>query len=111
MRKIKLMADYNCWPLWESGDRIGNVDPGELPISDGLKQRLIVWARQFDQTLDRQSPVSSGFPDAGSLNTFEAEGQRLWQDLRIQLGEGYEVAYFSEKRRQLLQKPEKESAV
>lgn len=102
------MADYDCWPLWEDGDRVGNIDPADLPISDGLKQRLLMWARRYDQTLDREDPASSGLADAHSLDGFEGEGRRLWQELRVQLGDGYEVAYFSEKHRQLLQEPGEE---
>ncbi|MHC5729637.1 MAG: hypothetical protein ACYTXY_37035 [Nostoc sp.] len=32
--KIKLMADYGCYPLWwVSSDKIGNIDPETLPLS------------------------------------------------------------------------------
>jgi len=38
VRIIKLMADYQCFPLWEaSPGKVGNVDPNTLPISEGLK--------------------------------------------------------------------------
>ncbi len=35
MKRIKLMADYDCYPLWlDSDDEVGNIDPDVLPISD-----------------------------------------------------------------------------
>jgi len=75
------MPDYECWPLWRDGDEIGNVDPASLPITSDLHDRLVGWAKRFDETLDRDDPVSSGFPpqprkrrlsgmDERSLTTF-----------------------------------------
>ncbi|KES16178.1 hypothetical protein GASC598I20_006050, partial [Gilliamella apicola SCGC AB-598-I20] len=35
MKKIKLMADYECYPLWiDSDNEVGNIDPDSLLISD-----------------------------------------------------------------------------
>lgn len=37
MRNIKLMADYQCHPLWNmSPDEYGDIAPCELPISSGV---------------------------------------------------------------------------
>ena len=43
--KIKLMADYQCFPLWDASQEGGgrNIDPDELPISLSLKARLNLW--------------------------------------------------------------------
>jgi hypothetical protein len=99
------MADYHCWPLWQAGEEVGNLNPEMLPISDDLKQKLLVWAEQYDQTLKEEDPRASGFADAASLDAFENEGQRLWNELRNQLGEQYKISYFSEKHHHLLNEP------
>jgi hypothetical protein len=57
MRTIKVMADYQCFPLWEaSPGEVGNIDPDDLPISHILKERLAAWARAFDATLSMDYP-------------------------------------------------------
>jgi len=91
------MADYQCWPLWYTGEEVGNLNPDELPINDDLKQKLSAWAAQYDQTLNIEDPISSGFADTASLDAFEEQGQRLWIELKTQLRERYEIIYFSEK--------------
>lgn len=58
MRVIKLMADYQCFPLWEaSPGAVGNIDPKDLPISLSLQRELMVWAEKFDATLNMQDPA------------------------------------------------------
>ena len=91
MRKLRLSADYDCWPLWEAGEEAGNVDPEVLPLSDGLKGRLQVWAEQYDRTLNRLDPASSGFVDRQSQLRFEKEGAVLCQQLQAELGDAFEV--------------------
>jgi len=92
MRVIKLMADYQCFPLWEaSPGEVGNIDPDELPISQELKARLASWARQFDETLNMDYPPDSGFEDAKAEADFKQEGLRLAGQLRTELGPEYEI--------------------
>jgi hypothetical protein len=47
MTTIKVMADYECWPLW-NGD---NLDPDSLPLSTYLREQLAAWAERYDETL------------------------------------------------------------
>lgn len=92
MRAIKLMADYQCFPLWEaSPGEVGNIDPNELPISQDLKARLSNWARQYDETLNMDYPPDSGFESAGAEAEFKQEGLRLAEQLRVELGPEYEI--------------------
>ena len=45
MNLIKLMADYQCHPLWNlSPGEYGDIDPSNLPTSEGLKQEPAKWA-------------------------------------------------------------------
>jgi hypothetical protein len=92
MRTIKLMADYGCWPLWEaSSGPVGNIDPDELPISKGLKDRLKRWAADYDATLVVDDPASSGFATSEARSAFSAVGLRLGEDLEAELGSGARV--------------------
>jgi len=76
--KIRLMADFDCFPLWEvRADGTRNVDPSELPISESLMVALRSWGQQYDRTLNRRDPASSGFQTKEEESTFEAEGKRL----------------------------------
>lgn len=91
-RRIKLMADYDCFPLWEASQGVvGNIDPETLPISQALKSRLNQWAEQFDKTLNRQDPMKSGFLDISAKNGFEQMAAKLGADLQKELGSSYLV--------------------
>lgn len=94
MRRLKLMADYDCHPLWGlEADEIGDVDPASLPISAGLVADLGRWAATFDATLDRGDPARSGFASPDAEAAFRAEGARLAERLAVELGEGVRVEY------------------
>jgi hypothetical protein len=96
MREVlKLMPDYCCWPIWRAGGEVGNVDPEGLPLTAELKGALMKWARVFDATLDWDNPADSGFRSPAEEEAFEAEGRRLWRELIDQLGDDYQVVYFS----------------
>ncbi|RZI56585.1 MAG: hypothetical protein EOP37_23695 [Rubrivivax sp.] len=82
-KKLKLMADYQCFPLWGDGD---NIDPASLPISDRLCEDLMTWALAFDATLVMDDPLSSGFPTEVDELEFKREGHRLKERLQAELG-------------------------
>ena len=93
---LKLMPDYHCHPVWEiREDGLVNVDPQALPITAGLKTKLLAWAKQYDETFDRQNPGSSGFPSGTDRGRFDSQGRVLWQELQRELGRDEEVTYFS----------------
>ena len=96
-RKIRLMADYNCFPLWDIGETGPmNLDPGELPLSEGLVGDLMEWARMYDQTLDRSDPLNSDFANDGDSTRFADEGRRLAQRLARELGSSWSIYYFDQ---------------
>jgi hypothetical protein len=95
-RQLKLMADYHCTPVWGTGADVGPVPLEELPISGELRRALLAWAKAYDATLNDEYPADSGFASPEAADAFETEGRRLWQALREELGEAYEVLYFSE---------------
>lgn len=95
MRAIKLMPDYECHPLWGViPSEFGDIDPKTLPISTKLQQQLRTWADTYDQTLDREDPRQSGFSTALDVSAFEAEGERLAEQLRTELGSNYIVLTY-----------------
>lgn len=103
---IKLMADYDCWPVWWAGDaEPGNIDPSSLLLSVATIARLEMWAVTFDATLNRDDPASSDFPSDEAFAAFEDEGQALWRQLCHELAPEYHVRYYSLKQRRVLDEP------
>lgn len=93
MRNIKLMADYQCHPLWNmSPGEYGDIDPCELPISKGLQLRLSKWAATFDETLNADYPPNSGFKTEELEREFKREGKRLAESLRNELGPDFSIS-------------------
>jgi len=92
MKKIKLMADYHCFPLWcASPGEIGNINPDELPISIELKNRLYKWANLFDETLDMDNPINSGFSNVDDKIFFKKEAYEIAKLLKDELGPKYDI--------------------
>lgn len=95
---IKIMADYECFPLWLISDKkFENISPENLPLTPSLKDRISEWQRQFDLTLNRTDPAQSGFKNAQEEQEFEDEGLAIWQFLQRELIKLYEIKYFSAK--------------
>ncbi len=87
MKTIKLMPDYECCPLWDmTPGEYGDIDPMTLPIPELLQSQLMDWARVYDETLNMENPANSGFITVDAKDAFEAEGMRLADRLRSELG-------------------------
>ncbi|WP_049228227.1 MULTISPECIES: hypothetical protein [Neisseriaceae] len=94
MKKIKLMPDYNCFPIWGmDDDNFGNIDPYSLPISKSLAEELLGWANKYDETLNIDEPLNSGFENIEKENIFKDEGEKLFKKLKLELGDQYTVIY------------------
>lgn len=94
MKHIKLMADYQCYPLWNvSPGESGDIDPSELPISKGLQQHLLKWVAIYNETLDQDYPPNSGFKTQELEIKFKVEGERLAECLKVELGSGFSVTF------------------
>ena len=92
MRTLKLMADYQCYPLWEaSPGEVGNINPDSLSISASLRDQLMDWADVYDSTLNMEDPAISGFASVDALEAFEAQGMRLAEQMREELGPEFVV--------------------
>lgn len=99
------MADYDCSPLWwNDEDKVGNIDPQDLPLKSDTVARLNAWAESYDATLNWDDPAtSSGFETAEAEEAFEREGIFLWQQLQKELAPIYKVSYFSDRQGKLLE--------
>lgn len=99
MKKVlKLMPDYDCYPLWISDrDGLENVDPDAFEIPNELKISLHSWSDIYDKTLNLEDPLSSGFPNRESKEIFDLQGKKLWHKLKKYLGDKYLVVYYSVK--------------
>ena len=49
LRTIRLMADYECHPLWLSGPQVGDIAPDDprLGLSSKLAERLSEWVDEY----------------------------------------------------------------
>lgn len=92
MKKLKVMADYECFPIWDmSPEKYGDVDPNVLPISDELKQQLFDWSNEYDGTMNHSDPASSGFKSREVEMAFKERGVKLAHQLQKELGPNYKV--------------------
>jgi len=97
MKIIKLMADYYCFPLWNnSPGEVGNIDPESLPLSPELKSKLNEWTEKYDLILNDDDPASSGFESKEDEQAFIREGRDLAKYLQIELGDSYQIIYYSD---------------
>ena len=100
VRFLRVSAEYECWPLWQDEPPF-NVDPGTLPISDGLRRRLREWSAKFALTLDEDYPPDSRFPTERLEMDFHAEGQALTRALQEELGQSVTVTYSPHSERDM----------
>jgi hypothetical protein len=95
---IKIMPDYQCFPLWRIDDTgVENLNPVELPITENLKTMLLDWKKKYDDTLNMSDPISSGFKTDFEENNFEEQGLRIWQQMLAEIENLYQIKYFSAK--------------
>ena len=82
VRKIKLMTDYYCYPLWETLDsQLYNINPEDLDISNDLKIEILNWAKKYDNTLNFDYPVLSWF----KTHKEEVNFIKQWKELAYKL--------------------------
>ena len=101
-RIIKLMAEYESWPVWDmTGDQYFNIAPESLPISEGLVAAITAWAETYEATLDRDDPMESGFDSVADEKAFDEEGRKLWRSLRSEMFDA-DVVYYSESEARMI---------
>lgn len=92
MKTLKLMADYQCHPLWDmTPGKYGDINPNDLPISEDLKSKLAKWAYLYDETMDMDDPIKSGFRSENEAAEFIRFGNEIAGELMSELGENFSV--------------------
>lgn len=95
VKKIKLMPDYHCHPLWhDDSAEFGDIDPDVLPLSDALKIRIKKWAAAYDASLNVDDPALSGFKTTEEERKFAEEGELISEELKKELGGEYLISLF-----------------
>jgi len=102
LKRIKLMAHYECYPLWHMDGEVGDIDPMTLSLSSETRSDLHAWAAMYDDTLDWDDPAQSGFKFPEDADRFERKGLELWQTLQVELSGEYEVVYQSYKLQKII---------
>ncbi|WP_375187156.1 hypothetical protein [Sphingobium yanoikuyae] len=95
--QIKVMADYGCAPLWwdeGSPEKMGDIQPDSLGLSDGLCADLWAWSKDYDATLNVDDPSRSGFRSSADEQAFEERGRQLTERLAGELEPEAKVRYW-----------------
>ena len=93
-RIIKLMPDYQCWPLWEAGgDQVGNIDPHTLPLKSETIETLERWSKIFDSWMNLDDPHSGPEPSKKQVHEFNDEGEKLAKTLQKELGKAFQIIH------------------
>jgi hypothetical protein len=80
------MPDHAADPVWDA-DTGGMVQLGGLPLSAPTTEALRDWRRRWEVlALDDAE-------DPRSWAVLDRDGQRLWEQVREELGPAYEVGY------------------
>ena len=97
MGTLKIAPEYGCFPTWIVGSEgfFENIDPARLQISDTLRRHLSQFQERYDQTLNQEYPPESGFSSEKEAIEFEHLGITMWQRLFNEVGNLYEINYYS----------------
>src|SRR6516162_9853599 len=91
---IKLMPDYECWPLWHhGGNQVGNIDPRLIGVSGPLVDDLERWANVYESHLNLSDPAFTNWTKEEEAQ-FDTEGRKLCLRLAAELRTRYSVFYF-----------------
>jgi hypothetical protein len=91
---LRVMADYESYATWLEHDHgVTNIDPEDLGISRDLVLALQSWADDFDRTLRRSDPLSSGFSSVAESAEFASRGEELSMRLAQEAGDRFTVVY------------------
>ena len=86
-RRIKVMADYQCYPLWAMDEgKIGCFAPNHLGVSWELENALWNWASDFDMSLNDEDPAQSLWSDERHRQHIE-EGLAIARRIKGELPE------------------------
>lgn len=96
MKKLKLMLDYNCFPIWlydEEDDLIDNDLPEELKEDKELDARLVRLQSEYDELFMNTDTEFKykGFKSGRDKRHFLKEFAAIQDDMDAKLNGKYEV--------------------
>ena len=94
MNRLKIMPDYECYCVWDL-DTLDNLKPDILPISSSLANKIDIWENKYEETYNKENPIESGFISKEDELNFDNEGRVILNCIRKELGDLYDVCYFS----------------
>lgn len=93
-KTLRLWAAYMEEAIMVKGDDIfRHQDIDDLPVSAELKSKLRDWDDEYQNTLDQNDPLGSGFPSSKDEHLHNQTGAELSQLLQAELGAAYNVKY------------------
>ncbi len=76
-KRVKLMADYGCDPLWAlDEDLFGSFPPEDLGLSTELTGAISAWAAGYESAISMDDPATGPWTEEQRA-AHEAEGRRL----------------------------------
>jgi len=95
--KLKVMADYYCYPLWliDQND-LKNISPESLLLDTKMIQQLYEWAGKYDSILDLNDPRNSGFPSPQAHRAFVDSGLQIAKELIKHIDATWSITYFDD---------------
>jgi hypothetical protein len=92
--RIKVMPDYECSPLWwDEPDRVGNIRPEDIGLSETLATDIWAWASIFDAALNDEDPRFSDFRSEAEAAEFHERGRLLTARIAAELGSAANVRF------------------
>lgn len=76
LKRVKVMADYHCFPLWSLDGPYTDIDPRVLGLPDDLASALVRWSDAYTASLNDDDPANSHWSEDQFL-THEADGHKL----------------------------------
>jgi hypothetical protein len=103
VKRLKLMWDYDAFPLWEVDDEEPWGDDA-FPISGQLRKDLQAWSDQWTAAMFADGgPTVPGWtpPRGDTFRPWDEKGRQLLRRVREELGPNFIVGYFNEKTEEI----------
>lgn len=92
---LRLSPEYGASPIWRTDPLMeDNIDLQSLAVPADLKQTLIEWDKEFQDTYDRETGTESGFKTPADLERHDRIGLEIWKRLREALGSNYTIEFY-----------------
>ena len=98
-RVVKVMWDYEVYPLWVVAGRLGQASSRGVPVSVDLAADLQSWSDNMTSLIwGRSGPDTRKWDslDIEALSALNSEGRALAQRVRAELSDEWKVEYFDE---------------